>query len=144
LRLFCFTGAKPVAVDVRFTDLVIDADQVDSKAPNTVTRMEGGSGGETTGARGWLGAGVLLALGAVLLAGIPLGVWYYVRHGSSTEKQHAREPSPNNHVKVEKPDLIACVCDGCGKTLRVKTSLAGKKVKCSQCGEAVHVPGINV
>jgi hypothetical protein len=31
---------------------------------------------------------------------------------------------------------------GCGKQLRARAALAGKRVKCPQCGEAVLVPGV--
>ena len=35
---------------------------------------------------------------------------------------------------------IICRCE-CGKTLRVKDELAGKRVRCPECHEAVAVPG---
>jgi RNA polymerase sigma factor (sigma-70 family) len=35
---------------------------------------------------------------------------------------------------------ISCSCPGCGKALRVKRELAGKKVKCPGCARAVPVP----
>src|SRR5262245_26490267 len=37
--------------------------------------------------------------------------------------------------------MIACECQQCGKPLKVKDDLAGKKVKCPGCGHAVSVPG---
>ncbi|MBM4067865.1 MAG: serine/threonine protein kinase [Planctomycetes bacterium] len=38
--------------------------------------------------------------------------------------------------------MIACECQQCGKPLRVKDDLAGKKVKCPECGQAVPVPPV--
>ena len=38
--------------------------------------------------------------------------------------------------------LLAAIsfgCAGCGKKLKAKAELAGKQVKCPQCGKAVHV-----
>jgi len=37
-------------------------------------------------------------------------------------------------------DTAICVCDGCGKKLKVKAPLAGKTVKCPQCGTNMMVP----
>src|SRR5262249_24413927 len=34
-------------------------------------------------------------------------------------------------------------CPGCGKNLRVRSALAGKSVKCPQCGQTVLVPKSN-
>lgn len=37
---------------------------------------------------------------------------------------------------------ISFVCSSCGAKLKAKRALAGKKVKCSQCAQAVSVPSI--
>lgn len=36
--------------------------------------------------------------------------------------------------------VLAFPCSECGHPLKVKETLAGKKVKCPQCGQAVPVP----
>jgi hypothetical protein len=36
--------------------------------------------------------------------------------------------------------MIAFACPGCGKQLKVKDELAGKKVKCPGCGCVAQVP----
>ncbi len=38
------------------------------------------------------------------------------------------------------PGPIAFQCPGCGKKLKTKAELAGKKIKCPECGNAVVVP----
>jgi hypothetical protein len=39
---------------------------------------------------------------------------------------------------------LTLACPGCSKTLRVRSELAGKRVRCPQCGQAVAVPTIAV
>lgn len=39
---------------------------------------------------------------------------------------------------------VSFVCPDCGKTLKARMELAGKKVKCTQCGSAVVVPSVPV
>jgi hypothetical protein len=60
IRLFCFSGHRPVAVDVRFTDLVIDADRIAS----------GGGPTGRTPARSrkylWLALGLLLVVSVLV------------------------------------------------------------------------------
>lgn len=36
--------------------------------------------------------------------------------------------------------MLPVSCPGCGKRLKVKDDLAGKKVRCTQCGQPVSVP----
>ena len=36
--------------------------------------------------------------------------------------------------------MISCRCGQCGKDLKVKDELAGKRVKCPGCGKPVAVP----
>ena len=39
--------------------------------------------------------------------------------------------------------MIAFSCSQCGKSLKVKQELTGKKGKCPHCGQAVRVPLIS-
>jgi hypothetical protein len=43
-------------------------------------------------------------------------------------------------VAEERPDFIRAACGGCGKALRVPANLAGRTVKCPQCGTPFQVP----
>jgi eukaryotic-like serine/threonine-protein kinase len=75
----------------------------------------------------WLVAAVeLLGLAIMLACGIGVGVWLYVR------RRRRRTVAP----------LISLSCSTCGKKLRARAELAGKKVKCTQCGQAVLVPNV--
>jgi hypothetical protein len=70
---------------------------------------------------------ILLVAGAFMLflLGGGLGIWL-------SRRPRLSEAAPRDSIAVE--------CDGCGRTLKVRSAQAGKKVKCSQCGETVQVP----
>ena len=40
---------------------------------------------------------------------------------------------------IPRMTFVSIACPDCGKKLKVKAELAGKKVKCGQCGKAVLV-----
>jgi hypothetical protein len=39
---------------------------------------------------------------------------------------------------------VSIACSACGRKLKVRAELAGKKVKCPQCREALVVPAIEM
>jgi DNA-directed RNA polymerase subunit RPC12/RpoP len=126
----CFTMSAPVALDVRLTELVIDANQFPNgipSAPVPAAPVE-----SPLGSKGSLQAvellGALLAI--VLLIG--LEAWLYVRSNRRKEQQ-----APAEAVAPH----LSFACSTCGKQLKAKVELAGKKAKCSQCGKPVLVPG---
>jgi hypothetical protein len=123
LRMFGFTGWGPVAVDVRLTDLVLDADSLPD-APPAVTLP-----GRLVWSKAWLSAG----LGAGLLLTLPLGVWLVARG-----RRRAAAAGPAQ-AGAEAPP-VAFPCPGCGNNLRARAELAGKRVKCPRCARAVRVP----
>jgi WD40 repeat protein len=88
-----------------------------------------------TGSKLWLLSALALGLATAYLA-----FWFYVRH---TRRTAALAPAsgsiPAPSVAVPPPLVFAC--NGCGKRLRARAELAGKKVKCPQCGQPVPVPG---
>jgi hypothetical protein len=84
--------------------------------------------------RGWVLWAELLGLAFVLALAASLGVWLYRR-------QSCRKRGPDQNAPIEPEALVvAFACLDCGKKLMARTELAGKKVKCSQCGQAVLVP----
>jgi hypothetical protein len=97
----------------------------------------GAGGGRASGSRGWLGAGVLLGL---LVAGT-FGVWLVVRQ---RRRAVSAPPGPPAEGAPAKPAAaspsVSVPCPGCGKVLRAKAALAGKKAKCPHCGVAVLIP----
>jgi WD40 repeat protein/DNA-directed RNA polymerase subunit RPC12/RpoP len=83
--------------------------------------------------KGWLAAVELLGLGITVILLLPLGVWLYVSQSRRAE-QH---PVPTETAS----SVISFACSACGKALKARMHLAGKKVKCSRCGKAILVPG---
>jgi hypothetical protein len=65
----------------------------------------------------------------VLVLGAALGLWL-----------GRMQRSPGNSSATGAAPKGAVVCRSCGKSLKVRDSHAGKKVKCPQCGKAVLVP----
>jgi serine/threonine protein kinase/DNA-directed RNA polymerase subunit RPC12/RpoP len=130
VQLVGSTGGANVSLDVRFTDFRIRAASL-SGLP-TVASMRDGS-------KGWLVA-VFVGVGISLALMITLGVWLFKRQGDRVETlpaQDSIQDQPANSEAVAPP--VSFSCSGCGKHLKAKAELAGKKVKCSRCGKAVLV-----
>jgi len=79
----------------------------------------------------WLGAVGLLGLGLAFLVSLTFAVGLSLRR-----RRAARRAS----APTEPPDPLLFRCSACGKRLKVKGELAGKKVKCPQCATATAVP----
>jgi serine/threonine protein kinase len=129
LRLFGFSGWGPVAVDVRLTDLVIDADSLPDLAPGGISPGE-----MLPGRLAWSKAWLAAALVVGLLLSLPLAVWLCVW---ARRRAAANEPVPAGAAARHG----SFPCPGCGTNLRAPAGLAGKTVKCPRCATAVHVPG---
>ena len=88
----------------------------------------------------WLAAQLLGTIFAILLVSAG-GVWLYVRHSRRTGALPASVAVEESAVPVEVAALpIDFSCAACGKKLKARSELAGKKVKCTQCGQPVAVP----
>jgi serine/threonine protein kinase len=135
VRLVGSTGGPSAALDVRFTDLCIRADSLPDlpqAAPQTAPQE-----GER---KGWLAAGLILGLG--IASSCAVGVWLYARRvgrgGKVTNPTPVGDqPAPPRAVTSS----LSFFCAACGKRLKGRSELAGKKVRCPECGQAVHVPG---
>jgi serine/threonine-protein kinase len=131
VRVQCGTVQAAVPLDVRLIDLGIRADRmpkpeaIPANTPDDapIPRQQGRS------RAGLLAAAVLgVCAGLALLLG--LGVWLRLR------RRRRAEPAP-----PVVPAGLSFPCPGCSRNLRVRPGLAGKKVKCPQCGQGVTVPG---
>jgi serine/threonine-protein kinase len=125
LRADGHTMYKPIALDARLTDLVVEANQFPNGLPSAQTPDSTAASAKAR-PRAWLTAALIAVLVIVLLAGVCLGVRAHM-----TRRPQAAQA--NNVV-------LAPRCAACGKHLKARSELAGKKVKCPQCGEAVLVP----
>jgi serine/threonine protein kinase len=138
VQVLCTTMWKPIALDARLTELLIESDQL----PGEVQPVSAAAPGEASPGRGtrkWLGALGLAALGFLVLGGV--GVWLLRRHDRREAGRLACAPAAERQAEPEAAAL-SFPCTGCGKNLRARTELAGRKVKCPGCGQPVFVPGI--
>jgi serine/threonine protein kinase len=130
-----FPGFAQNPVDLRIQDLRVHL--LNAAAVASLERPAAGPRGR--GSRGWLAAAGALGLVILLTA---LGVWLVVRRS----RRGGAEPSPAlvnpGLVRGEEAPPIPFRCPGCGQGLRARAELAGKKVKCRHCGQAVLVPAI--
>ena len=70
-------------------------------------------------------------------------MWLYLRHSHASAVPLSAPPIiQDGAANLEAAPLVISFSCTCGKNLKAKAELAGKKVKCSQCGKAVLVPGI--
>lgn len=92
--------------------------------------------------KGWLAASVLLGLVITFAFGIVLYVRQCRREDEAlaavvVEVVEEEPPKP-----AEPPPSVSFACSDCGKALKARGALAGKKVKCPQCSKLLLVPGI--
>jgi hypothetical protein len=129
------TGRQPHSVDARLINLRIRSGHVpDPKDLQTVGAPAGGVRGP--GSRMALVAALLLALSITLA--VVFGLWFRRRAGEKTAHASAEDEQARAEAGATP---VSFPCSVCGRRLKAKPALAGKKVKCTQCGNAVVVPG---
>jgi RNA polymerase sigma factor (sigma-70 family) len=162
VRAVCATGWRgQFAIDIRLTRLelrseqmanqgsavpVADArNQVDARDPATPAAAPP-PGQHTSLIVAALVFGVVVSLLAV-----SFGLWFLLAKRSAaaaptapTARRPAKKPAPRADADADAeerpaPAPVIFQCRGCGKKLKVKAALAGKKFKCPQCGEATSV-----
>ena len=136
------TGGPNAALEGRFIDLRIRADGLPELA-NVVKlnptapppSQEAGSTSKTNSGAGWLALG--LGVGLAMLAILALGLVLVLRRRqpASTILPESKDDAPPTQASLSFP------CSKCGKRIKVRSAIAGKKVKCPQCGQATLVPG---
>jgi WD40 repeat protein len=121
VRLLATTSGPQTWLDVRLTDLTIRADEL----PMDLTASKAAGPGHG-------GLALMIILGVIFAGAVALGIVFLSRR---------RRPLPLPQVtQEEKPSLVVFACGACGKRLKSKSELAGKKIKCPGCGQAVQVP----
>lgn len=120
VRLFAMNGQQPCQVDVRLIDVRIRSGQAAGLVPAT----------QATELITWLPA---LLLGAVTVVLLALAGWLYLRQRRRAVAALSPAPRSINQAEVPVASVsVAIQCSGCGKNLKVKSELAGKKVKMCQ------------
>jgi hypothetical protein len=136
LELNTDTGGQPGALDLRLLDLKIRSGTLAAGevfAPVEEPRSR---------SKGWLLAAGLLGLG-VLFFWVALRVCLSLRHRRRARQTANRDSVPRSLAGSEATEApVSFPCPGCGKKLKARSGLAGKKVKCPHCGKAASVPAI--
>jgi DNA-directed RNA polymerase subunit RPC12/RpoP len=122
IRITACTGGPRAEIDVRITDLRI---RTGSRVDRSAVRQAGS-------AWEFLGVAELFCLGLLVLGLIALGVWLVRRRG------RLAEPLAGSSGSATAP--VSFSCSTCGKNLKARSALAGKKVRCPQCRKAALVP----
>jgi RNA polymerase sigma factor (sigma-70 family) len=135
VRLVGSTGSPTASLDVRITDVRIRAQSLPNLAEMQATFLTKAEdkNEEKSSENGWLWAAEFVGLGIGFALLIALGVWLLLRHS-------LRAAVKEKPAKPATMSVVSFTCSACGKNLKAKAELAGKKVKCSQCGKVVLVP----
>jgi hypothetical protein len=139
IRVGVSTSHWPEPVDVRLLDLKVQSDHLD---PDFATDLHAVAAPLELGSRTWLILAVAVAVLFILaVAGSAVMALAARRRGkpAPTTAGSPDQPSPANAGATSV--AIAYTCPGCGKRLKVKPELVGKKVKCPSCGNATMSPG---
>jgi regulation of enolase protein 1 (concanavalin A-like superfamily)/predicted RNA-binding Zn-ribbon protein involved in translation (DUF1610 family) len=136
------TSAEPFTVE--FDEYKVDGNAGPSKDG------EIRSGPASVLPKGWL-AKPLVIVGFISLGLLSvLGVLLHVRRRdrivpspavAGTGEGGEEKPGPSD-PEAAAPSIVL-PCPGCGKNLRARAALAGKSLKCPQCGQGVLVPETN-
>jgi hypothetical protein len=139
VRVGAYSGQTLEPVDVRILDLKIRAadmaiEQASDSPLLSVTPPE-------TRGRGWMIGGGIVCL--LFAGGLGAGAFFLLR---SRRAPKAVLPA-GSFDRIDKlngaaPSVVSFACASCGKTLKARSQLAGKKVKCTQCAKPVLVPSI--
>jgi hypothetical protein len=114
-------GGKNGLVDLRLLELKIRS----STAPILPAADPGDE--PTTGAHIWLALAALVGL--LVVAALAATLLLRYRRRTAAPADTADAPTP-----------LAFACAGCGKRLKVRAELAGKRTKCPKCGNVMAVP----
>jgi DNA-directed RNA polymerase subunit RPC12/RpoP len=143
IRLAAIPGNTPFVVDLRLIDLLI------KELPDVAPIDPGVKVVDKSAAPPRTALWLAVVLIAVALVAISLWLLLRRARGNSEEKkltEQASTPAVEVRQKVKPataPGPLAFQCLGCGKQLKTKAELAGKKIKCPECGNAVAVPRID-
>jgi hypothetical protein len=136
------TGFDKATLDARVTDIRIRADGLPNAPVTAPAPPEVVTGASEPGVvqqvadHGWLTTALLIGATVVVLIAIAVGAVVYRRRRSAT----APAAVSANATMPSTPAGVTIACTGCGKKLRARSSLAGKKVRCPDCGSTMQIP----
>jgi serine/threonine-protein kinase len=132
-RIAADAGGQDIPVDVRFHDLDIQSPALPQEARTDA------AGAALPREKKWLPAAELAVLGIALGLAAALGVSLYRRRARS------QGPAPASGGETPAgpaaaPPVLSFACSACGKDLKARSELAGKKARCRHCGAVVLIP----
>ena len=134
VRIAGSVGGDKGTFDVRVTDFRIRADAIpnmpaSSPAPGAAV-VAGPMAAQSplASGKGWLAVTLAGGIAVLVLAAVALGAVLYLRRRNITAD-----------ARIPPVAFMSLACPDCGKKLKVKPELVGKKVKCGQCGKGVPV-----
>jgi serine/threonine protein kinase/predicted RNA-binding Zn-ribbon protein involved in translation (DUF1610 family) len=142
IELFKFeasAGGSKSGLDCRLLDFTLRVDKLTDTGDFTADRFSDAS--SEVKPRKWLIA-LTLCVGLLLSCGAA-GWWLFTRQRRRTAKERINTDVADRPKASSTPSTgptLYLPCSACGKRLKVKAELAGKKVKCPQCGQVVAVP----
>ncbi len=139
-RVFCTTGYTPIALDVRWTELDIRAERIDGQGQTPALEpLSSEQSSRQSRPKKWLIA-LALCVGT-FLSFAALGWWFLARRSRRAAKERISATIADRpEVTPSAAPVLSFACSACGKRLKVKAELSGKKVKCPQCGHVAVVP----
>jgi serine/threonine protein kinase len=133
LRFMVTSNGSPTVVDARLIELQIRL----GKSPPTDAAVPAAEQPPIESQ----GRGALLAVALLAVLALPLSLWLYVRRNRQAGTRSASAPVQDGQANSDAAAPSASFpCPECGKKLKGRGELAGKKVKCPHCGRAVRVP----
>ncbi|MEA3156704.1 MAG: hypothetical protein QOK44_4293 [Betaproteobacteria bacterium] len=138
-RFVVTDSGSPNAIDARLVDLKIRAAKL---TPDPVTDPPPAPAVQEPrpGSSVWMTLSI--AFGTFLLIAILVGALLVAsRRRQQTAAPSSAPPSELPGIPAGASASLAFPCSGCGKTLKARADLAGKKVKCRDCGKTTQVPG---
>jgi DNA-directed RNA polymerase subunit RPC12/RpoP len=134
VRLVGTTGGPPAALDVRFTDLSI---RTGKAAPRPAVAAQNSAAPPRKGR-----FAVPVFVGVAILLGVimALAVWRHRRQAVAEEASaHAAQSEEPAEVEAVLTSVVL-QCAECGKNVKARVPLSGKKIKCPGCGKAMLPP----
>ncbi|HWG45897.1 MAG TPA: protein kinase [Gemmataceae bacterium] len=138
VRLTAGNGRTECPLDARLIDLRIRSGL--SAGDLSAGDLPADDGPETSPRKTARMLWLVISLGIALLVGVGMAVWQIRRRQDDTPADPSAADQAANLDVV--PASVSFACSGCGKRLRARAVLAGKKVKCPQCGQGVPVPSV--
>jgi len=133
VRAFATSGNRPFLVDLRFSSLELrwnPTTKVAAPAPVDDIPPAPAANPPAVDSHIWLFAAAGVGFLFIVLLAVVIVARFLLRQSPRAKSQ---DTTPATSV-------IAFACPECGKNLRVKANLAGKKVKCTHCGKGALVP----